>query len=114
MQKDRLYLLKKDFQDQGKTYYCPGCVELVGLLEFYPELKRHIDVYYIDFPRPRPDLAPLLGEENQGSPVLVLANRPGDLPKHLKVQTANGHSFVADARAIGEYLAHVHHIGLPH
>ena len=114
MNKDTLYLIRHDFQDNGKTYYCPGCAELVGLLEFYPALKQHLEIRWVDFARPRPELVTLLGEENQSCPVLVLAFEPANLPAHLKVQHANGHAFVADAREIGEYLAHVHGIGLPH
>jgi hypothetical protein len=114
MNHDQLYLLKPDFQDQGKTYYCPGCAEVIGILEFYPELKRSIDIHYVDFPRPRPELISLLGEANQGCPVLVLATVPQILPAQLNVQRANGRAFVANAREIGAYLAHVHGIGLPH
>ena len=111
---DQLYLLKHDFQDQGKTYYCPGCAEMIGLLEFCPKLKRSIEIRYLDFARPRLELVSLLGEAHQGCPVLVLAAVPHNLPAHLKVQHANGHAFVADPREIGEYLAHVHGIGRPH
>lgn len=114
MQHDQLYLLKHNFQDQGKTYYCPGCAEMIGLLEFYPALKRSLEIHYVDFARPRPELVSLLGEANQGCPVLVLAAVPQNLPAHLKMKHANGHAFVADPREIGEYLAHVHGIGLPH
>lgn len=114
MKRDQLYLLKPDFHDQGKTYYCPGCAEVIGLLEFYPALKQGIDIHYVDYPRPRPKLVSLLGEQNQSCPVLVLATAPQNLPAHLKVQHANGHAFVADAREIGAYLAHVHGIGIPH
>jgi len=114
MNHDQLYLLKPGFQDQGKTYFCPGCAEMVGLLEFYPALKQRVDVHYVDFPRPRPELAPLLGEENQSCPVLVLKSAPSTLPAHRAVRHANGHAFVEGAREIAEYLAHVHGIGIPH
>lgn len=114
MKHDQLYLIKHDFQDQGKTYFCPGCAEIIGLLEYYPELKRNLEIHFVDFARPRPELVALLGEANQGSPVLVLATVPKDPPAHLKVQHAQGHAFVADPRKIGEYLAHVYGIGLPH
>lgn len=87
---------------------------MIGLLEFYPELKKSIEIHEVDFARPRPALVSLLGEANQGCPVLVLGTVPQNLPPHLKVQHANGHAFVADPREIGEYLAHVHGIGLPH
>jgi hypothetical protein len=114
MNHDQLYLLKHDFRDQGETYYCPGCAEVIGLMEFYPALKQSIDIHYVDFPRPRPELASLLGEKNQSCPVLVLATSPSSVPATLKVQHANGRAFVEGARMIGEYLAHAHGIGNPH
>lgn len=94
------------FTEEGTTYYCPGCAELIGLLEFYPELKEHIKIRRVNFARPRPELVALLGDDNQGCPVLVLDSEPQNLPTHLKGQHAKGHAFVADAREIGEYLAH--------
>ena len=114
MKKDTLYLIRKDFPDNGKTYYCPGCAEMIGLLEFYPALKEHLEVRWVEFARPRPELVELLGGENQGCPVLVLQSAPEAPPAHLKIRNARGHTFVADAREIGEFLAHVHGIGLPH
>jgi hypothetical protein len=114
MNHDQLYLLKPGFKDRGKTYYCPGCAEVIGLLEFYPALKQSVDIHYVGFPRPRPELVSLLSEANQGCPVLVLATVPQNLPVQIKVQHANGCAFVADAREIGAYFAHVHGIGLPH
>jgi len=114
MNHDKLYLLKPDFHDQGKIYFCPACAEMVGLLEFYPALKQIIDVHYVNYPRPRAELAPLLGEENQSCPVLVLGTVPPNLPSHLKVQYANKRAFVEGPREIAEYLAHVHGTGIPH
>lgn len=114
MNQDTLYLIRHDFPDNGKTYYCPGCAEVLGLLEFYPALKQHLGIRWVDFARPRPQLVALLGEENQSCPVLVLQAEPANPPTHLKIQHARGRAFVADAREIGEYLAHVHGIGRPH
>lgn len=114
MNQDTLYLIRHDFLDNGKAYYCPGCAEVLGLLEFYPALKQRLEIRRVDFARPRPELVALLGEENQSCPVLVLAAEPVNPPAHLKIRHANGRAFVADAREIGEYLAHVHGIGLPH
>jgi hypothetical protein len=54
--KDRLYLLKPDFLDQGKAYFCPGCAQVEGMLSFYPALREKIEVFYTEFPRPRPRL----------------------------------------------------------
>ena len=113
-EQDTLYLLKPGFHDRGKTYFCPGCAEMAGLLEFYPAMKKDIQVRWVDFERPRPELVSLLGEENQSCPVLVVGSEPRNLPPHLKVQQANGRYFVEGAREIGEYLAHARGIGLPH
>jgi len=87
---------------------------VAGLLEFYPKLKQTVDIHYIDYPRPRPELAPLLGEENQSCPVLVLHTLPPDLPPQVKVQQAKGHAFVEGVREIAEYFAQVHGTGIPH
>jgi hypothetical protein len=115
MNRDRLYLLNPDFLDQGKgPYFCPGCAQMLGLLEFYPKLKEHLSVHDVDFPRPRPDLVDLLGEENQSCPVLVIAAVPEALPSRIKLQHAKGRAFVEGANEIAEYLAHVHGIGIPH
>lgn len=114
MKKDQLYLLPTDFDDHGKKYYCPGCVEILGVLESYPKLKDKLEIHYADFARPRPKLVELLGEANQGCPVLILAESPSNPPANLKIQKANGLSFVADAHEIGEYLSFAHGIGLPH
>lgn len=114
MNHDQLYLLKPNFHDHGQIYFCPGCAEMVGLLEFYPALKQRLKVHYVGFPRPRAELAPLLGEENQSCPVLVLGDHPSNLPAHLKIQHANGHAFVEGSRDIAEYLAHIHGTGIPH
>jgi len=52
---------------------------MVGLLEFYPALKRLLAVRWLDFLRPRPELIDLLGEEHQSCPVLVLKDTPKEL-----------------------------------
>lgn len=113
--RDRLYLLKPDFQDGDRgPYFCPGCTQMIGLLEIYPQLKETLEIHPVDFPRPRPELVELLGEENQSCPVLILRQVPADLPPHLPVQRANGHSFVEGANEIATCLAHIHGIGIPH
>lgn len=116
MNRDRLYLLNSGFFDQDKgPYFCPGCAQMVGLLEFYPQLKDRLDVRYVDFARPRPELVELLGEENQSCPVLVIESTPAGLPSsQLKLQQAKGRVFVEGANEIAEYLAHAHGIGIPH
>jgi hypothetical protein len=115
MNYDQLFLLKPNFLDKGKgPFFCPGCAQMLGLLEFYPELRRSLSVHYVDFPRPRPELVALLGEANQSCPVLVLKAVPPGLPSKIKVQKTNNFAFVEGADEIAEYLARVHKIGIPH
>ena len=115
MNRDVLYLLKPGFMDGiNGPYFCPGCAQMVGLLEFYPALKQHIEVRWLDFPRPRPELIELLGEENQSCPVLVLRDTPTGLPSSRPIQQAKGRWFVEGANEIATYLAHARGIGIPH
>jgi len=114
MNGDTLYLLKPGFHDQGKVYFCPGCAEMIGLLEFYPDLKQQINIRYVDFQRPRPELVAALGEENQSCPVLILGAAAANAPSDIKVRYVNGRAFVEGSREIAEYLAHTRGTGLPH
>lgn len=111
---DRLYLLKPNFMDARKgPYFCPGCAQMVGLLEFYPALKEKLEVRWLDFPRPRAELIDLLGEENQSCPVLVLRAVP-EASFATPLQQAKGLWFVEGANEIARYLAQAHGIGIPH
>ena len=115
MTRDRLYLLKPRFLEAGKgPFFCPGCAQTVGLLEFYPALKEHLEMRYLDFPRPRPELIELLGEENQSCPLLVLKDAPNSPSSTLALQQAKSLWFIEGADEIANYLAHVHGIGIPH
>ncbi|MCC6414377.1 MAG: DUF3088 family protein, partial [Opitutaceae bacterium] len=97
--KDRLYVIKPGFKQEGQgPYYCPGCVEAAGLLEFFPALKAKVELRWVDFARPRAELVDLIGEANQSCPVLVLARPPTNLQTDVPVQTANGHAFVEGPR----------------
>ncbi len=115
MNRDRLYLLKHDFMDQGQgPYFCPGCAEMLGLLEIYPALKQKLELRYLDFARPRPELVALLGEANQSCPVLVLKATPEGRAASAPLQQAQGHWFVEGANEISRYLALAHGTGIPH
>ncbi|MCX2723408.1 DUF3088 domain-containing protein [Roseibium salinum] len=74
--KDTLCLLAPGFEDPaypGKTFYCWHCALMEGVLASFPELAAKLDVRRIAWPKPRREVADLLGEENQSLPVLVLA-----------------------------------------
>ena len=111
--KDRLYLLKPNFLDQGKLYFCPGCAQVEGMLSFYPALREKIEVLYIAFPRPRPGLVAEIGDENQGCPKLVLGGGY-DIPARITVAEAKGQRFISTPLEICRYLASAYGVGEPH
>jgi len=113
--KDQLYLLKPGFMDQGKgPYFCPGCALVEGMLSFYPILREKLEIHYIDFPRPRPELVALIGADNQGAPKLILGEDVGAAPEGVTVASANGRKFIAGDIAICKYLASAYNCGTPH
>ena len=111
--KDRLYLLKPNFVDQGKTYFCPGCALVEGMLSFYPGLREKIELHYIDFPRPRARLVAEIGEENQGCPKLILGGEH-PVPQRVVASEAKGNRFISEAMEICRYLASAYGAGEPH
>jgi hypothetical protein len=106
MARDTLFLLQAPFVDgPGTSFYCTECAELNGLLHYQPELREHLDVRFIDYPRPRAEIVARVGEAHQSCPVLVLAEgSPGDGPE---VKRAEGRDarFVSGARDIAHHLA---------
>ncbi|HUR25511.1 MAG TPA: DUF3088 family protein [Candidatus Thermoplasmatota archaeon] len=113
--KDRLYLLKPDFAADGMRQFCSECAMVEGMLSFYPHLRQSIDIRYIGFTKPRPEIVAEIGPEHQSSPCLVIGDpaRAKNLPMGVKVQTSNGRSFVDDPLQVCEYLAQVHGTGRP-
>lgn len=104
--KDQLYLLRPGFMNAGiGPLYCSDSAPVEGVLSFFPNLRKLIDVHYIEFPRPRSVLVEALGDEHQSVPVLILA--PGhtvrkDMPE---AKSARGHSFFNDEKSIRQYLS---------
>jgi len=114
MTRDRLIILQTGFSDPaypGQRFYCWHCMVMEGLLAAYPDLASRIDVERIAWPRPRPDVAGLIGTENQSVPVLVLAE---DAPLGIETGSFEGHRFVAGKEAILKVLAARHGIPDPH
>ena len=114
--KDRLYLLKPDFVADGAKQFCSECAMVEGMLSFYPQLRQAVDVRYIGFARPRPEIVSELGPEHQSTPCLVVADpaRAAKLAPHVKLQTSKGKAFVGEPLQVCEYLAQVHGGGKPH
>jgi hypothetical protein len=82
-----------------------------GVLASFPRLTDAIDVQRIAFPRPRRAVIDLIGEANQGLPVLVLAD---DASVELEAGVHNGRRFVAGKDAILKALSARHGIPVPH
>jgi hypothetical protein len=117
MTRDQLFLLKPDFMDGlSGPCYCPACATLEGVLAFYPRLRDVLDVQYVGFPRPRPEVIAAIGTENQGLPSLVIAPSPASdrALAGLDVREWQGHRFLQSAGDIGRYLARRYGIGEPH
>lgn len=109
--KDRLFLMQPGFVNAGLgPFYCNDSVAVEGMLSFFPQLRDEIEISYVPFSRPRQQLIDLVGEDNQGVPVLVLAEGspvPSGKSAHKLGQTV----FLTDEKEIREYLSNK--FGLP-
>ena len=115
---DKLFLLKPGFIDNemgeaGRTYYCPSCAAIEGVLAYYPQLREQLEIVYVDFPRPRQAIIDLIGEANQGCPVIVI-----DADRYItdngSIRTFNGNWFINNLEDIKMYLAHTYQVSFPH
>lgn len=106
MARDILFLLQPGFTDPKRSdgpFICPHCNQIEGFLASFPDLAKAIDVQRLPFPRPRQPVIDLVGEDNQGLPVLVFGdNAPADAKTHGSV------SFVSDSRRILDLLGERH------
>ncbi|MEP7453631.1 DUF3088 domain-containing protein [Phyllobacterium sp. SB3] len=112
--KDRIFLLDREFDDPklpSKRYFCPYSNQIEGVLASFPHLQSRIEVVRLPFRRPRQTVIDLLGEDNQGLPVLIFGN--STLPPDDAKVAGNQH-FIADTRRILELLAERHDIPWPH
>ncbi len=114
MSKPILFTLKPNLVEGGRTYYCPDCAMVAGVLSYHPDAAAALDLRPVDFARPRPAVIELLGAANQGCPVLILPAGAAAPPAEVHPRTANGHVFIAGARDITTYLALIHGSTFPH
>lgn len=116
---DTLFLLNPGFTDpnidqEGKKYYCDQCAAVEGVLAYYPKLREQLNIVYVDFPRPRKSIVELIGEENQGCPVLVIGEERGARYQSSTFKEFNGRKYVKTTASIFEYLAAYYGIGEVH
>lgn len=111
-----MYLLKPDFLEGNATFFCGECAMVEGMLSFYPQLRKELDIHYVGYARPRPAIVAELGPEHQSSPCLVVADpaRAARVAPNAKLQHANGKAFLNDPYAVCDYLAAAHKTGQLH
>ena len=114
MERPILFLLKPGFYDNtGGPYYCPSCAAVEGFLKYAPEVEKRLDVRRIDFPRPRKEIIELIGEPNQGCPVLILG-KVDELPAEAKKSEETGIAFIVESFPICEFLGRTFGVARPH
>ena len=114
MGKHILFVLKPGFFDgEEGPYYCPHSAAIEGILKYLPEIEKEVDVKRIDFQRPREEVIALIGEENQGSPVLVLAEET-EVPPEAQVSEKTDRAFIHDEIKIGNFLSRAFGVMRPH
>lgn len=114
----KLFLLKPNFKDADASnseqlYFCPDCAYIEGILSYYPFLAEKIKVIYVDYPRPRPEMIDLLGDDNQSCPSLVIdVDNSKYESEHL--ETHNSLLYINDVNKIANFLSVNFQIAMPH
>ena len=116
---DKLFLLKPGFIDSNvdqeeRTYYCPDSAAIEGVLVYHPQLREQLEVIYVDFPKPRKEIVDLIGEANQGCPVLVVNVSTSVKSDGKDGKVSNGYQFFNATKQIMNYLADKYKLGFPH
>jgi hypothetical protein len=114
MNRHTLFLMAPGFLDgDDGPFFCPHAAALEGFMKYVPDVESHVDVRRIDFARPRPAIIELLGEEHQGTPVLVLEedHDPGD---GTQVSEQTGRAFILGEIEISRFLSDELGVMKPH
>ncbi len=114
---DKLFLFPPRFSDPAAgegDFYCPFCAAITGVLTYFPQLRSKIEVHEVDFARPRPSVAALLGPDHPGCPLLILDSDSSSPPGIAVEHASNGRRYIADSLQIGRYLAAAYGVASPH
>jgi len=104
MEKPMLFMLNSWFEDgDAGPFYCPDCGIVEGFLAYNPDIREQLEIISVDFKRPRPKIIEYLGEENQGSPVLILDDS-NQLPEGAKKSFSTGKAFIDEPLLMCNYL----------
>ena len=113
MGKHILFMLNPWYDDEQGPFYCPDCGVVEGFFAYSPGVKDQIKIVLVDYQRPRKNIIEYLGEENQGSPVLVLDD-DAKFPEGAKKSFTTGKTFIDDANLICHYLGETFDAVRPH
>lgn len=103
-----LYLLKPGFLDADlgpDNYYCPYCVRIEGMLSVFPVLRQELDIRYVDFAKPRGQLAQFAGADSQSCPQLIFQSGDDDLSSNWSVAGENKVRRIHETAKIAEYFS---------
>lgn len=115
----KLFLLKPGFTDgnmdsEGNNYYCPQCAMIEGILKYYPQLEKMVEIHRVNFKRPRRELIDLIGFENQSCPVLII-DKTEDSSTYTSYFTSSGDKlFVNSNELITKYFTEKYGTGILH
>lgn len=112
--RDRLFVLRPGFTDQGQPWFCPYSAQVIGYLAYYPEVRATLDVVELDFAKPRHPLVDLVGEANQSAPCLVLGEGARAQIDGVTIGTHGANRFVGKTIEILRYLAATRGTPPPH
>jgi hypothetical protein len=111
--KDKLFVYRPGFVEDGTTYFCPYSAQVVGFLSYYPQVRDTVELIELDFASSRQPLVELVGEGHKAAPMLVLAGPAVRVPD-VKIDEANSHQFVEKTTEILRYLAATRRTPAPH
>lgn len=113
--RDRLFLLRPDWIDQDRPWFCMACAAVEGFLGYYPQVRDQLDIAYLPHALPRHPIVDLLGEAHQNLPTLVLAE-PFEHPDLCEgdLQRAGDLGFATNEGPITRVLAARYGVSPPH
>lgn len=112
---DILFLLAPDFVDPahpGVRFYCEHCAQMEGVLSYYPQVARELEVRRIPWPRPRAQVVELVGDTNQWLPLVVLGTDSDD--HGCATGLHEGRRFITGKDGIARWLSARFGIAVPH
>ncbi len=112
--RDTLFLLDVAFEDAKagpQTFYCPDSTAIYGLLASFPQFTGRLDIRRVGFARPRQPIVDLIGEANQGCPVLVL---PEGETSAFQTGVYGKRAYISELPAIRAALSERHGFPPPH